>query len=72
MLIAAAGLVLAAGIVGSLVSRQNLKASQNKSHTAAIEAKPIVVPAEPPAKVPEAVAPQTHMPQNRASRDRMI
>ena len=32
VLIAAIGLILAAGIVSSLVSRQNLQASQNKSH----------------------------------------
>jgi hypothetical protein len=62
VLITAAGLVLAAGIVGSLVSRQNLRASQNRSHTAAIETKPIV-PADPPAKAPDAVAPEAHAPK---------
>lgn len=65
VLITAAGLVLAAGIVGSLVSRQNLRASQNRSH-AAIETKPIAPAepaAEPPAKRPEAVAPEAHAPK---------
>ena len=63
VLIAAAGLVLAAGIVGSLVSRQNLKASQNRTHTAAIEATPIVVPAERPAIRPVPVTPEAHAPK---------
>jgi hypothetical protein len=66
VLITAAGLVLAAGIVGSLVSRQNLRASQNRSHSAAIETKPIAPAepaAEPPTKRPEAVAPEARAPK---------
>jgi hypothetical protein len=45
VLTATVGLILAAGIVSSLVSRQNLRASQNRSHAVA------------PAPAPEAVAP---------------
>jgi serine/threonine protein kinase len=47
LLIAAVGLILAAGIVSSLVSRQNLRASQNKTH-AITAVEPIVPVAKPP------------------------
>jgi serine/threonine-protein kinase len=47
VLIAAAGLILAAGIVSSFVSRQNLRASQSKIHAA-----PSVDPIAPVAKPP--------------------
>jgi eukaryotic-like serine/threonine-protein kinase len=52
-LIAAAGLILAVGIVGSFLSRQNLRASQNKSH--AVQA----VSPQPSAPVTNAAKPQT-------------
>jgi hypothetical protein len=58
VLVAALGMFLAAGIVGSLISRQNLHASQNKSHalTPAPEpAPPVATPSNPPPPVvPEA------------------
>jgi serine/threonine protein kinase len=62
MLTAAAGLILAAGIVGSLVSRQNLRASQNKSHAATAVTEPIVPVAKPPSPV-AAPVPQTRTPK---------
>jgi serine/threonine-protein kinase len=51
VLVATVGLFLAAGIVGSLISRHNLRASQYKSH--AVEpvsepAEPVVKPSSPP------------------------
>ena len=60
-LIAAVGLVLAAVVVGMIVSRQNLRASQNKAHaaTAVTEpVEPIAKPSSPPAPAPEARAPK--------------
>jgi histone deacetylase complex regulatory component SIN3 len=50
LLTAAAGLILAAGIIGSLVSRQNLRASQkqNKSHAVTAVTEPIAPAAKPP------------------------
>ncbi len=54
--VVAAGLILAAGIVGSLVSRQGLRASQNKTAVPAVAAQPSPVPAPgnpPPAAVPQ-------------------
>jgi serine/threonine-protein kinase len=53
VLIAAAGLILAGFIVGSLVSRQNLHASQEKIRATAAEAKP-AVPREVPAAISQA------------------
>jgi serine/threonine-protein kinase len=62
VLIAALGMFLAAGIVGSLISRQNLHASQNKSHAQAPApepAPPVATPSNPPPPVvPEAHAPK--------------
>ena len=57
LLIGAVGLILAAGIVGSLVSRQNLRASQNKTHavTAVTEPTAPVTPTPIPAAAPVAV-----------------
>jgi hypothetical protein len=56
-LIAVAGLILAVGIIGSLVSHQGLKASQNKTAApAAVVARPPV--AATPAKAPAAVSDQ--------------
>ncbi len=55
-LTAAAGLILAASIVDSLVSRQNLKASQNKSHAVTAVTEP-VVPAAKPSSQPAAPVP---------------
>jgi serine/threonine protein kinase len=54
-LAAVAGLILAAGIVGSFVSHQGLKASQSKSPAPAVVARP---PAPATAANPQAVAPQ--------------
>ncbi|MGA2881078.1 MAG: protein kinase [Bryobacteraceae bacterium] len=62
VLIAVAGLILAAGIVGSLISRQNLRASQNRSHTADVETKAIVPVKQPPAP-PAAVLPEARAPK---------
>jgi serine/threonine protein kinase len=53
VLVTAVGLILAASIVSSLVSRQNLKASQNKSHAVTAVKEPIAEPDAP------AVKPQT-------------
>jgi eukaryotic-like serine/threonine-protein kinase len=61
LLTAAAGLIIAASIVGSLVSRQNLRASQNKRHAVTAVTEPIVPAAKPssppadPAPVPAPV-----------------
>ncbi len=55
LLIGAVAMFLAAGIVGSLISRQNLRASQNKSHAlapAAQPAPPVATPSSPPPPVP--------------------
>jgi serine/threonine protein kinase len=54
-LTAVAGLILAAGIVGSFVSHQGLRASQNKSPAPAVVARP---PALATPATPQAVAPQ--------------
>ena len=56
LLIAAAGLILAASIVASLMSRQNLRASQNKSHAVTAVTEPIV-PAAKPSSPPAAPVP---------------
>ena len=64
VLIAVVGLFLAAGLVGSLISRQNLRASQNRIHAAppapAPEVDtPVVSPSRPPApSAPAALAPK--------------
>jgi serine/threonine protein kinase len=64
LLTAVAGLILAVVIVGSLVSRQNLRASQNKSHSAIPASDPVptvVMPVDPrpePAAAPVARAPK--------------
>jgi hypothetical protein len=54
LLIAAAGLIIAVSIVGSLMSRQNLRASQNKSHPVTAVTEPIAPVAKPssPAAAP--------------------
>jgi eukaryotic-like serine/threonine-protein kinase len=66
VVIAALGLFLAAGLIGSLISRQNLRASQNKNHVAspATEAvTPVDKPSSPPAPaVPQARAPKREDP----------
>jgi len=71
LLTAAAGLILAAGIVGSLVSRQNLKASQNKNHAVTAVAEPIAPVAKPesPAAAPPAPVPvhETRAPKSAES-----
>jgi hypothetical protein len=50
-----AGLILAVAIVGSFVSRQGLRASQNKNPAAVVVAQPaaIATPAHPPEAVPQ-------------------
>jgi serine/threonine-protein kinase len=59
------GLILAAGIVGTLISRQNLRASQNRSHvvTPAVEAPPPPVEKAPPPAPPVARAPKHAEPE---------
>lgn len=65
LLTAAVGLILAAAFVGSLVSRQNLKASQNKIHAVNPATTPVAPAAKPagppaaPAPVPETQAPKS-------------
>jgi serine/threonine protein kinase len=56
------GLILAAVLVGSLISRQNLRASQNKYHATT----PSTEPAEPVAKpsTPAPAAPAAHVPKH--------
>jgi len=66
VLITAAGLILAASIVGSFVSRQNLKASQNKSHAVTDVKEPIAKPLAPAAK--PLAPPVTPAPETRASK----
>jgi serine/threonine protein kinase len=60
LLIAAAGLILAAGFVGSLVSRQNLRASQNKTHTGTSVAEPIAPVTPPPTPAAAAIPVPVH------------
>ena len=62
VLIAAVGLILAVGIVGSLMSRQNLRASQNRGHAEIITTKP-EAPVAPPPAPPAAAVPATHAPK---------
>ncbi len=64
LLIAAASLILAVGILGSLLSRQNLKASQNKSHPIPVIAatQPALPVAKPPSP-PATPAPETRTPK---------
>jgi hypothetical protein len=62
LLTAAIGLVLAVGIVSSLVSRQNLHASQNKSHDATAITEPIAPAAKPPI-APAVIVPETRAPK---------
>jgi eukaryotic-like serine/threonine-protein kinase len=56
MLTAVVGLILAAGIVGSFVSRQGLRASQNKTPVPPVVARPpaVATPASPKAAVSQA------------------
>ena len=61
LLAAAIGLVLAVGIVSSLVSRQNLRASQNKNHDATAVTEPIAA-AQPPI-APAVIVPETRAPK---------
>jgi eukaryotic-like serine/threonine-protein kinase len=63
ILATAAGLILAAVIVSSLVSRQNLRASQNKSHalTPAAEAP---APVSEPTYAPPPAPPEAHAPKH--------
>jgi eukaryotic-like serine/threonine-protein kinase len=55
ILTAAAGLILAAALVGSFISRQGLRASPNKNPAAAVVSQPpaLATPANPPAAVPQ-------------------
>ncbi len=62
VLIAVAGLLVAAMIVSSLISRQNLRASQNRNRAVAPAAE-AVTPVEPPASRPAPVAPEAHAPK---------
>jgi serine/threonine protein kinase len=62
VLTAVVGLILAAVIVGSLVSRQNLRASQNRNHAATSVTKPAEPVAEP-AVPPPAPEPETRAPK---------
>lgn len=66
ILTAAVGLILAAGLVGMAISRQNLKASQRKSHAVipvTEQAAPVGKPATPPpAPVPQARIPKREEP----------
>jgi hypothetical protein len=66
LLTAAAGLILAAAIVSSMVSRQNLKASQNKTHAVTAVLEPSVTVAKPPAP-PAAPVQETRTPKSGES-----
>jgi serine/threonine-protein kinase len=57
LLTAAAGLIFAASIVGSLVSRQNLTASQNKNRAAPLVTEPVAPVTNPPTAAPVPVPP---------------
>ncbi len=62
VLIAAVGLFLAAGLIGSLISRQNLRASQNRSHAAPPAPAPEVeTPAVRPSGPPPSAPPEAHV-----------
>jgi serine/threonine protein kinase len=63
VLTAVAGLILAAIIVGSLVSRQNLRASQKNHAAPAALSEPAPVVAEPVAPRPEPAAPAARPPK---------
>ena len=63
VLTAAIGLILAVGIVGSLISRQNLRASQNRSHAVA-PASEVVTPVEKPSSPPAPVIPAARVPKH--------
>jgi eukaryotic-like serine/threonine-protein kinase len=62
MLTAVLGLIIAAGIIGSLVSRQNLRASQGKSHVVASPAG-VPAPVEQPSITPTPAAPEARTPK---------
>ncbi len=65
VLIAVVGLFLAAGLVGSLISRQNLRASQNRSHAAPPAPAPEVeTPVVRPSSPPPLAAPEAHAPKH--------
>jgi hypothetical protein len=66
LLIAAVGLILAVGILSSLVSRQNLRASQSKTHATTAEVAPIVPVAKPPALPAAPVSEDLHQNVTRA------
>ena len=63
VLTAVIGLVLAVAIVGSFVSRQNLKASQNKSHVVVPASEPAAPVAKPSAARPQPAATQVRVPK---------
>jgi serine/threonine-protein kinase len=63
LLIGAVAMFLAAGIVGSLISRQNLRASQNKSHSLTPAPEPAPPVATPPSPPPPPVLPQARAPK---------
>ena len=57
------GLILAVAIVGSFISRQNLKASQNRSHMVAPASEPAAPVTKPSATRPEPAATQVRVPK---------
>ncbi|MGP0071095.1 MAG: protein kinase domain-containing protein [Bryobacteraceae bacterium] len=63
VLTAVIGLILAVAMVGSFISRQNLKASQNKSHVVAPPSEPAAPVAKPSAPRPEPAATQVRVPK---------
>jgi hypothetical protein len=63
VLTAALGLILAAAIISSLVSRQNLRASQNKSRSIA-PASEAVAPVQKPSSPPAPAAPSARVPKH--------
>jgi eukaryotic-like serine/threonine-protein kinase len=63
VLTGAAGLILAAVIAGSYMSRQNLRASQNKNHPVTAATDPAVPVAAPSTPHPAPVAPEVRAPK---------
>jgi len=63
ILTAAVGLILAAGLVGMAISRQNLKASQRRSHAVIPLTEPIA-PVGKPVTPPPAPVPQARVPKH--------
>ncbi len=66
VLIAVVGLFLAAGLVGSLISRQNLRASQNRIHaTPPAPAPDVETPVVSPSRSPAPAAPAAIAPKHQ-------